>query len=304
MLPINHKIVCGIWCALGLYAAGQDARPDFDRLAAENAAQLREFDKNHDFRRPRRDMSPEMQAISRNPDLLYNLGAEDLAKMSLDDPLLKYAYYRVFAGSIGDFNQMPRMAPQMKLVLADMRRRGEAVSPMLLKLIEENQESVIESAILTHIQYLDTVHIEPFVDYARRLLRERTKTMTDRSALNASGLLARHGTKEDEALLEWVSGEWPFMASEFTKDLRNLRARLNPPQPVSRPERREKPSSEPGSDARPSTSSNESPENGNITTSRAKPWVIGGLILAALLGACRLLFKRRSMGSVDGVSPD
>ena len=293
MLPINLKIVCGIWCALGLYAAGQDARPDFDRLAAENAARLRELRrKNPDLWRPRRDMSPEMKAISRNPDLLNNLKAEDLAKMSLDDPLLKYAYYRVFAGSIGDFNQMPRMAPQQKLILADMRRRGEAVSPMLLKLIEENQENVVEGRILAKIQYLDTVRIEPFVDYARRLLRERTKTMTIYSAPVASALLAQHGTKEDEALLEWVIAECPFLASEVSKDLRNLRIRLNPPQPESRPERRGKPSSEPGNDSRPATSPDESPENGNITTSRAKPWVIGGLILAALLGACRLLFKR------------
>lgn len=115
--------------------------PNFDRLEAAAAARLREFDKNHDFRRPRRDMSPEMSAVADHPELLENLGAEDLAKMSLDDPLLKYSYYRVFGGSIGDFKQMPRMAPQLKLVLADMRRRGEAVSPMQLKLIEENQEA-------------------------------------------------------------------------------------------------------------------------------------------------------------------
>lgn len=294
MLPIDFKIVCGVWCALVLYTAGQDAVPNSgDRLEAETAARLREFEKrNHDFRRPRRDMSPEMRAISKNPDLLDNLKAEDLAKMSLDDPLLKYAYYRVFAGSIGDFNQMPRMAPQLKLVLADMRRRGEAVSPMLLKLIEENQESVIESAILSKIEYLDTVRIEPFVGYARRLLRERTKTMTIYSAPVASALLARHGTKEDEALLEWVITEWPFMASEFTDDLKILRARLNPPQLESRPERREKPSSGTGNDSRPATSPDEAPENGNVTPSRAKPWVIGGLILAVLLGASRLLFKR------------
>lgn len=292
MFPIDFKIVCGVWCAFGLYAAGQDAVPNSgDRLEAETAARLREFDKNHDFRRPRRDMSPEMRAVADHPELLENLGAEDLAKMSLDDPLLKYSYYRVFGGSIGDFNQMKQMAPQLKLVLVDMRRRGEAVTPMLLKLIEENQESVIESAILTHIQYLDTVRIEPFVDYARRLLRERTKTMTVQSALNASGLLARHGTKEDEALLEWVITEWPFLTSEFTKDLRNLRARLNPPQPESRPVRRERPSSEPRNDSRPATNSDESPENGTITTSRAKPWVIGGLILAALLGACLLRLR-------------
>ena len=292
MFPIDFKIICGVWCTLGLYAAGQDAVPNSgDRLEAEAAARHREFDKNHDFRRPRRDMSPEISAVDDHPELVENLVAEDLAKMSLDDPLLKYSYYRVFSGSIGDFNQMKQMAPQLKLVLADMRRRGEAVSPMLLKLIEENQESVIESSILVGIQYLDTVRIEPFVDYARRLLRERTKTMTVQSALNASGLLARHGTKEDEALLEWVTAEWPFLADEFTKDLRNLRVRLNSPQPESRPGRREIPSSNVGSDVRSSKGTEDHSQDLSAAISRTKPWLIGGIILVVLLGVYLLLRK-------------
>ncbi len=290
MLPIDFKIVCGVWCALGLYAAAQDAVPNRgDRLAAENAARLREFEKKHGPQRPRRSMSPEMSAVADHPDLLDNLGAEDLAKMSLDDPLLKYAYYEVLRNNIGDFNQMPQMAPQLKRVLVDMRRRGEAVSPMLLKLVEENQESVIESAILAGIQYLDTVRIEPFLDYARRLLRERTKTMTVYSAPVASALLAQHGTKEDEALLEWVIAEWPFGASEVTDDLKILRARLNPPQPESRPERRDIPSSHAVSDARSAEVAEKNPQEGGSAISQAKPWIIGGMIFVVIFGVFRLL---------------
>lgn len=235
MFPIDFKIGCGIWCALGLYAAAQDAVPDFDRLEAEAAERLRESDRNHDRGGPRRDMSPEMQAISRNPDLVDNLKAEDLAKMSLDDPLLKYAYYRVFSARSYGFQ---RLAPPQELALADMRRRGEAVSPMLLKLMAESQENVIEDSILTQIEYLGTVRIEPFLDYARRLLRERTQTMTVDSAGVATHVLGRHGTKEDEALLEWVLKERPFVAYDVNKSLKELRTRLNPPQPESRPERR------------------------------------------------------------------
>lgn len=167
---------------------------------------------------------------------------------------------------------------------------------MLLKLIEENQESVIESAILAKIEYLDTVSIEPFLDYARRLLRERTKTMTVYSALDASGLLARHGTKDDEALLEWVIPEWPFLTSEFTKDLRDLRARLNPPQPESRPERREKPPTNAGSDVPSAEGTAEHPQDGGSAISQTKPWLIGGMILIVLLGVYGLL-RRCHRGS-------
>ncbi|RYD47613.1 MAG: hypothetical protein EOP85_05145 [Verrucomicrobiaceae bacterium] len=239
-------------------------------------------------------MSPEMQAISRNPDLLYNLGAGDLEKMSLDDPLLKYAYARVFMDSMGPFEQLES---PMELVLADMRRRGEAVSPMLLKLIEENRETRIESSILGKIDHLETVRLEPFLEYARKVLRERTQS--DVVAV-ASGLLARRGTEEDMKLFEWVLTQQPFAITDLTGNLKILGDRLNPPKPESRPERREMPTSGPGNDSRPTTSPDESPEKGSITTSRAKPWLIGGLILLALLGASRLLFKHRrgtGMGS-------
>ncbi len=191
---INSKVACGVWCALMVCGSGQDAEPNSgDRLEAETAARLREFDKNNNRGGPRRPMSPEMQAVSRNPDLLDNLGAEDLAKMSLDDPLLKWAYASVFLRS---WHLSEQLEPPLEVVLADMRRRGGAVSPMLLKLISENQENQIEFSILGQVGYLDTVRIEPFLEYARKLLRERTQTMTGGAAGVASSVLGKYGTLE------------------------------------------------------------------------------------------------------------
>jgi hypothetical protein len=290
MFQIDPKVTCGVWCALVLCVSGQDAVPNSgDRLEAETAARLREFDKNNNRGGPRRPMSPEMQAISRNPDLLDKLGAEDLAKMSLDDPLLKYAYASVFMHSVGPFKQLE---PPLELVLADMRRRGEAVSPMLLKLIWENQENRIEFSILGKIEALDTVSIEPFLEYARRLLRERTQTMTGEAAGVACYILSRHGTKEDEALLEWVSEERPYVASEFTDGLKILRDRLNT-QPVSRPERREIPSPNAGKGVGPVEGIEDHPQDGDSTISQTKPWIISGIIFVVLLGVYRFLRQRR-----------
>ncbi len=172
-------------------------------------------------------MSSEMFAISRNPDLLNNLRAEDLAKMSLDDPLLKWAYANVFLRSW----RFQQLEPPLELILADMRSRGEAVSPLLLKLMSQNQENRIEDAVLINIGYLDTVRIGPFLEYARRLLRERMKTMTAESAGAAAYTLARNGTREDEALLEQVIKERPYMTSTISTELKILRARLDPPRP-------------------------------------------------------------------------
>lgn len=235
-------------------------------------------------------MSPEMDAVSNDPDLLDNLRAEDLAKMSLDEPLLKWAYACVFTRSMGPFEQLET---PLELVLADMRRRGEDVSPMLLKLISENQENRIEFSILGKIEHLDTVRIEPFLEYSRKLLRERTQTMTAGAAGAACYTLSRHGTKEDEALLEWVIEERPYVASEFTGGLKILRDRLNPPQSGSRPERRDIPSSNDGKGVGPAEGMEDHSQAENSATSQTKQWLIGGMILVVLLGGFHLLRKNR-----------
>ncbi len=237
MSLIDSKAACGIWCAVMLGAYGQDAAPNSgERLEAETAARLREFANNQNMGDPHRPMSAEMKAVSKNPDLMKSLEAADLAKMTLDDPLLKWAYARVFLDSMGPFEQLD---PPRKLALTDMRSRGEAVSPMFLKLIEENRETRIESSVLAKIEHLGTIRLEPFLEYARKLLRERTQS--DVVAV-ASGLLARRGTKEDIELFEWVLTQDPFAITDLTGNLEILKARLNSPpvvDPRPRPERRE-----------------------------------------------------------------
>ncbi len=233
-------------------------------------------------------MSPEMFAISRNPDLVENLRAEDLGQMTMDDPLLKWAYANVFLSSMGQFEQL---APPQELALADMRRRGEAVSPMLLKLIKENRETRIESSVLGNIEHLDTVRIEPFLDYARKLLRERTRSDV---VAEASGLLARRGTKEDVELFEWVLTQRPFAVTDLIGNLKILRDRLASPPSAPRPERREIPSPNIGSVGSPAKDAgNHHHKDEGDTLSPTKPWFIGGLILVVLLVLYRLLRKGR-----------
>ena len=288
MFLINSKAACGVWCALALYSSGQDAAPNSgDRLQAETAARLLELSKRGVQPDPHRRMSPEMDAVSNDPDLLDNLGAEDLAKMSLDDPLLKWAYACVFTRSMGPFEQM---ASEQKLALADMRRRGEAVSPMLLKLIEENRETRIEASILGKIEHLDTVRLEPFLQYARNLLRERTRSDV---VASASGLLARRGTKEDIELFEWVLTQQPFAVTDLTGNLKILKTRLDTPPPAPRPERREFPSSNARSVARSAEGAVDHSQAENSATSHTKPWLIAGMILLVLLGMFHLLRKIR-----------
>ncbi len=288
MFPINPKAVCATWCVLMACVSEQAAAtPSGDRLEAETAVRLREFEKNHDRGGPRRPMSAEMRAIK--PSQIENLTSENLAKMTVENPLLKRSYAEVF---LRDMGQIEPLEPPQQLALADMRRRGESVSPMLLKLIAEHQENIIEGAILGGIEHLDTVRIEPFLEYARKLLRERAKTMTSYSAGVASYVVEQHGTKEDEALLEWVLKERPYVASDLTKALKILKARLNH-ESGPRPERREISSSNAGSGAHPTVEAEDHSQDRVSATSPTKPWLIGGMIVVALVGLYSFLRKRR-----------
>jgi len=307
MSPINPKAACGVWCALLLCASGQDAAPTSgnrlqndmeerlrkmsesansgDRLQADMAKRLLEMDKSGNRPDPHRPASPELNAV--DSTVIENLKAEDLAKMSLDDSVLKSAYANVFQRSMGAFEQL---APPQELALADMRRRGEAVSPMLLKLIEENRETLIESSVLGDIENLGTVHLEPFLEYARKLLRERLRSDV---VAEASRLLARRGTKEDIELFEWVLTQRPFAVTDLTKSLKILRDRLASPTAAPRPERREIPSPNVGSVGSPAKDTGNHHQDKGDSLSRTKPWLIGGLILVVLLGLYRLLRNGR-----------
>lgn len=283
MFPINSKAAFVTWCAMVLCVSAQeDARTLNDSLEAEASARIRESEKSHNRGGPPRPASAELAAVDERK--LKNLGAEDLAKLSLEDPLLKYAYVCVFTRSYGAFEQLD---PFLELVLADMHRRGEEVSPVLLKLMADNYDNDIEFFILLRIGHLDTVRIEPFLEYARKLLRERAQTMTDYAASGALYILGRHGTKEDEALLEWVLKERPYVAHDVTSALSDLRARLGLKDKPS-PERGEIPSSNTDNHVRKDQHKEFFP------LSLTKPWIIGGSILLVLLGVYRLLRKRRT----------
>lgn len=281
MYQIDQFVLFPLLCAVVFSAAAEESRPpEIDNSKKPDAWMNSQSRRRPD---PNRRLSPEMDAV--NPEYLDNLKEADIAKMSLEDPLLKYAYADVFHYAQ---NNLRQMEPRQKLVLADMRRRGESVSPMLLKLIEENQQTRIESSILWKIEHLGSVRIEPFLEYSRKLLRERPNSTI---VTEASGLLARQGTKEDIKLLEWLLTQDPFVAADVTDSLKALRERVNPPQPEIRPERRDKPTShakiEGGS---PDRAENHSQPSDFILSQKIL-WLIGGLISVILFGAYRLVRK-------------
>ena len=186
--------------------------------------------KTQNYPGPYRPWSLEFQKV--NPEDLHHIDAEGLAKMSSDDPLLKYAYMDVFLRNVGGLDNLE---PEQALVLADMRRRGEAVTLMLLKLAADNQETIYESALLSRIDQVKTVNLDPYLEYARNLLRERTQTMSASVAGCAASFLSRHGSKDDVELLRNVMEQRPYVADSVTRKLDGLVRRLEQPESQTRP---------------------------------------------------------------------
>ena len=149
---------------------------------------------------------------------------DDFSVFSVDDPALKVAYKRVFLSIIGD--QLQSNQPEVVAAFADLKRRGDSVTPMLLKLMRENQENQLEAAILSGITAVDTIDVQPFVDYARSLLKERVATMNAVLAASAAKLLEKRGSKEDSDLLRWVIETRPYVAVSVESPLRHLDLRL------------------------------------------------------------------------------
>lgn len=216
MYQISLFTVLQVMWITVLSAEFETNQPQDGKLPKTPGALIRDESRNRAD--PHRPMSLEMQGV--NPSDVEQLTAEELAAMTLDNPLLKMAYASVFMDSI---HKLSHTDPARQLALADMRRRGESVSPVLLNLIKENKETRIESSILCFIPYLDTVNIEPFLNYARDLLRERTNSDV---AGVASLLLAERGAKEDVELLEWLLEQNPYAEYDISKNLKALRLRL------------------------------------------------------------------------------
>jgi len=222
---------------------------------------------------------------------LHGLDEAAYGRMSLEDPVLQLAYQTVFGSSIsGGFYGLP---PAVSAALADLRKRGDTVTPMLLQLMERNHETGFESSVLASIAAVGTINVEPYLEYARRLLRERTDTMNGALVGCAAQLLASHGTKEDGDLMIWVMETRPYVADAVTRKLDALNRRLGLPKQVPRPNLKDSAPTSAPSEAnsrrdlrRPSVPSEEK-------SAPISPWFKRALIVVILAGLLWFVIKSR-----------
>lgn len=268
MCRCNKSFICGLFFGIILHASADvDIKPEDENQTGRN-----------------RPLSQEFRKFER--DDLRGITSERLSKMSFEDPLLRYAYMDVFL-RYTIVSKTPER--EENLVLEDMRSRGDSITPLLLDLARENQDSLFEIALLDQIAEVGNIDLEPYLQYARTLLRERTQTMNFVLAQPASMLLANHGSKPDLHLLEQVIAERPFTALDVTESLKVFKRRLEKlerAKQTTRPLLRGDPSAkEAVSDkvAERSTKQAVSDRNGSFPTKFWMIWAPFGMIIAAIV---------------------
>ncbi|MCW1924069.1 hypothetical protein OKA05_15990 [Luteolibacter arcticus] len=142
---------------------------------------------------------------------------EDFARLDVNDPQLKRAYLDLF-GTVAGLVIHPSEA-HMQAALADLKKRGNLVTPMFLEVMRENPETRYELLILLHVPKIEGLDLKLYLDYSRQVLRKRSMTMNDTLASASSMLIASQGDVSDRELLEWVIETRPFVAYSVSKQL-------------------------------------------------------------------------------------
>jgi hypothetical protein len=170
---------------------------------------------------------------------LVGLREADFSKMSLDDPRLQSAYIDVVWHSIPDRvdfpNQMPINDEYLISALNDMRARGDSVRPLLMELMTKNQGTRIESDILLEVSSLKEVKLEPFVDYAREVLKTRWKTMVPDTQGAVCALLIKYGNAQDIENIRDLAVKRPRFAAHIAQQLRRAKLAAVEDPPIKGP---------------------------------------------------------------------
>jgi hypothetical protein len=231
---------------------------------------------------------------------LPSITAEQLAKLPLDDPLLRLAYANFMASELIiqfyppkrpiDYTAYPTWDVA---ALEDIKKRGDTVTPLLLDIAAKNPNSGFETGVIGNAPYV-IKNLNPYLEYARKVLQNRTKEMNSSVAGTVAGLLVRRGTPEDLDRLRNLIKARPYLAATIEGELRHSaifqaarepdsdpKATIAPPlvQPQTLPKKA--PSTEPP----PSTPSEE--------PTSSTPWSVIVVLIVAATGLLWLLVKNR-----------
>jgi len=158
---------------------------------------------------------------------LRNLKVDQLSKLPIGDPLLRLAYADLMASELMlqiysrsqniDYSFYPAWDVA---ALEDLRKRGDAVTPVLLDIATKNPNSGFETGVIGNAPYV-IKDLNPYLEYARNVLRNRTMEMNSSVAGTVAELLVRRGTPDDVERLRGLIKTRPYLTATIEGQLRH-----------------------------------------------------------------------------------
>lgn len=125
-------------------------------------------------------------------------GKSGFGSLPLDSKIIQDAYAELFI--MTEDRREPRpswWAPAKQ----DLMHRGNAATPLLLKLFKEHPLQQFRDDLFRKIENYPSIDIAPFLDLARSYWREHKFGTPPRTCYGIARILSRHGSKEDQAIM-------------------------------------------------------------------------------------------------------
>jgi hypothetical protein len=229
-----------------------------------------------------------------NQSYPIGLKEEDLRNMTLADPKLRIAYVFLIRTARSGPKITDERTPEMVAVLADLKRRSDSATPLLLDIMAKNHNTQYEHLIPLIISRIGTIKIGPYLDYLREMVRTRPDEISAASNEVTAELFLEHGTPEDVKMLQDLAKRRPFLAPSLERAF-DLQRYKNPdrsnttqttptpkPLPVVQPTAQKKVTKAQPTASRP----NEEPTSSTL-------WSVVAVLIVAAIGLLWLFLKGR-----------
>lgn len=129
-----------------------------------------------------------------------------LDSLPLDDPKLRLAYAILslnFRGAVSE-------RPQIRAIRKDLQRRGDAVTPLLLDIMDKNRNTNLEH-LIPEVAHLMGFKAEPYLNYFRRMIRTRPMEVNGSAFEMVTDFFFDYGTSEDVQMMKELAARRPYL---------------------------------------------------------------------------------------------
>lgn len=132
----------------------------------------------------------------------------DIAKLPLDDPKLRIIYRNLV---LSGFRILKPTQPELRAALSDLRRRGDAATPLFLDIMAKNHNTDLEHFIPLIINMIGGFKMEPYVKYFREMLQKRPQEINASANETITKLFLDYGTPDDLELMKQLATKRPYL---------------------------------------------------------------------------------------------